>query len=76
MNIDSLGWQTLVSSCEEDEDCHITTKNGSEGDWIGCASQIQNMISITIKYQKLNCCRKHDMFVLHINFNILFIKSV
>ena len=76
MNINSLGQQTLVSSFEEDVDRCITTKNGSKGDWIGCACQIQYMISITTKYQKLNCWRKHDMYVLHINFNILFIKSV
>ena len=72
MNINSLGQQILVSSCEECEDHCITTKNSSKGDWIGCACQIQYLISITTKYQKLNCCRKHDMYVLHANFNILF----
>ena len=76
MNINSLGQQTLVLSCEEDEDRCIATKNGSKGDWIGFACQIQDMISIMTKYQKLNCCQKHDMYVLHINFNILFLKSV
>lgn len=37
MNINSLGQQTLVLSCEEDEDRRVTTKNGSKGDWIGFA---------------------------------------
>lgn len=61
MNINSRGQQILMSSCEKDEDRWIT-KNSCKGNWIGCACQIQDKISIMTKYQELNCCWKHDYF--------------